>query len=74
MITEAQTARVQADWSAYAQESVSVEAIGGTFYGFTSELGALRIANKYRYTDQDAVRAAYSAPRGSWYFSLTPKH
>lgn len=74
MITEAQVARVQADWSAYAQEPVNVEAIGGTLYGFTSELGALRIANKYRRADQDTVRAAYSENLGSWFFSLTPKH
>lgn len=71
MATPEQIARTQKDWSAYANEPVRVEAIGGTLYGFTSELGSLRIYRKYGAADNTSQ--GFSSNLGSFYFSLTPR-
>lgn len=70
MVTPDQIARVQHDWTAYANESVRVEAIGGTLYGFGSELATLRIYRKYGAMDN--TTQGFSSNLGSFYFSLTP--
>lgn len=72
MATKEQIARVQKDWSEYANEPVRVEEIGGTFYGFGSELATLRIYRKYG--GPDNVTQGFSKNLGSFYFSLTPKY
>lgn len=61
--------RVHRDWVHFAGgEPVTVELIGGTVYGFTSELGAYRI--EHRYNCRPQVEAAYSTNRGSWFCRL----
>lgn len=70
MATAEQISRIQKDWTEYAGEAVRVEEIGGTFYGFASELGTLRIYRKYN--DCKGVNQAFSSNLGSFYFSLTP--
>jgi hypothetical protein len=60
--------RVKRDWMEIAGEFVEVEYIKGTFYGYCSELAALRLEHKYRNTKQ--ARAAYSENLGTWYFRL----
>lgn len=71
MATPEQITRTQQDWTAYAGEPVRVEEIGGTLYGFASELGTLRIYRKYGGTDN--TTQAFSRNMGSFYFSLTPR-
>lgn len=72
MTTAAQIARLARDWSEYAKEEIRVEEIGGTFYGFGSELATLRIFRKYG-ADAKGINQGYSANLGEWYFSLTPR-
>lgn len=72
MATPEQIARVQQDWTAYANEPVRVEEISGTFYGFGSELATLRIYRKYG--AQDNTTQGFSGNLGSFYFSLTPRY
>lgn len=71
MATTEQLARTQHDWTAYANEPVRVESIGGTLYGFGSELATLRIYRKYGH--QDNTSQGFSRNLGSFYFSLTPR-
>jgi hypothetical protein len=47
-VIDQRTTRLARDWKEYAQESVTVEQIGGAFYGFGSEMACLRIYHKYR--------------------------
>jgi len=68
MVTQNAIDRVVADWSRIAKETVVVEEIKGAFYGFCSELGALRLFHKY--SAPQKARAAFSEPRKSWYFVL----
>lgn len=68
----AQINRITKDWTAIAGEPVEVEEIGGSYYGFCSELGALRLFHKYAITDGRA-KAAYSPGQKSWFFRLEPK-
>jgi hypothetical protein len=71
MATKAQLQRIADEWSQYANEPVRVEEIGGTFYGFGSELATLRL---YRhYGDRPNVSQGFSSNLGSFYFSLTPR-
>lgn len=70
MATETQLKRIENDWTRMAGESVKVEEISGTIYGFCSELGALRIAYKYRHGDQEATKAGKSGTMNSWFFRL----
>lgn len=67
--TEQQIARLTADWSKIAGEKLKVERIGGAFYGFCSELGALRLFYKYRYS-VDKAKVLYSDNQGTWVFRL----
>jgi hypothetical protein len=72
MTTQAQLSRLSRDWNDYAGgEPVRVEKIGGTFYGFTTELGALRLLRKY--IETNGVRADFSKNMGSWFFRLEPR-
>jgi hypothetical protein len=71
MATQEQILRTQRDWTTYAGESVRVEEIGGTLYGFGSELATLRIHRKYGHLDN--VNQGFSGNRGLFFFSLTPK-
>jgi hypothetical protein len=63
--------RTQKDWSEYAGENIVVEEIGGTLYGFGSEIATLRIFKKYGACKN--VRQGYSENLGKFYFSLTPQ-
>lgn len=63
--TASQLQRLAADWKDYAGEPVVVEQIKGTFYGFCSELGARRIAARYR-----KFEVQFSVTRESWFFCL----
>ena len=61
--------KLQNDWTKIAGETVTVEKIGGAFYGFCSELGALRLFHKYQIVDGRA-KAAYSENQKTWFFRL----
>lgn len=67
--TTALVRRTERDWSAIAGEPVRVELIRGTIYGFCSELGALRLANRYRLSNRDRVKADRS-PQYGWFFRI----
>ena len=67
MMTEAQKARVTADWSKIAGKPVKIEEVGGTVYGFSSELGVLRLFHKF---NCESARIGYSENLKSWYFVL----
>lgn len=67
--TTIQLIRVTTDWTKIAGEPVKVEMIGGAFYGFCSELGALRLFHKYQIVDGRA-KAAYSDNLQTWFFRL----
>lgn len=70
-ITTNQIERVQNDWTSIAKENVRVEFISGTFYGFCSELAALRLAVKYTKSLADGTaKADYSENLKSWFFRL----
>jgi uncharacterized protein YneR len=71
MATPEQIKRTEQDWTAYAKERVRVEEIGGTLYGFASELATLRIYRKYGAMNN--VSQGFSSNLGSFYFSLTPR-
>ena len=71
MATNQQIARLQADWSNIAGEQVKVEEITGTFYGFASELGTLRLYRKYQGADN--TTQGYSTNMSTFYFRLEPK-
>lgn len=61
--------RTTTDWIKIAGEPVRVEEIGGSLYGFCSELGALRLFHKYQIVDGRA-KAAYSENQKTWFFRL----
>lgn len=69
--TPEQLQRLANDWTAIAREPVRVENIGGTYYGFASELATLRLFRKYNYPDNTSQ--GFSSNLGSFYFSLTPR-
>lgn len=57
----------------YAQEKLTVELLGDTYYAFGSELACLRLFAKYNTngaSHNPKARVGYSQPKGSWYFSL----
>jgi len=73
--TEKSVISVKRDWDAMAKEPVTVELIGGTMYGFCSELAALRLGNKYAAAIADkTAKVGYSENIGSWFFRLEPKY
>lgn len=67
-------ARVEKDWSEIAKEAVKVEQIGGAIYAFGSELAALRLFRKYRYTDESRIHANYSENLKTWFFRLETRY
>lgn len=73
MTTEQQISRLKSLWEGYAKETVKVEEIGGTFYGFCSELAALRIYYYYRHGNPEYIKAAYSENLKTWFFRLEAK-
>jgi hypothetical protein len=70
------TRRVAAEWSGLAGgEPVEVEYVKGTFYGYTTELGALRLFHRYnRKVRNTGTRADYSANLQTWFFALDTKY
>lgn len=57
-------------WKKYSgSEPLEVENIGGSFYGFTTELGALRIFYAYRNTNKNQ-KVGYSVNLKTWYISM----
>jgi hypothetical protein len=68
--TQNQLERTRQDWETVAGEPVQVEHIKGTIYGFTTELGALRLYYKYHHSDRKKISAAYSHNLNTWYFAL----
>lgn len=70
MITASQLLRVAKDWNVYAKETVCVEEIAGTIYGFGSELATLRLLKQYMQCDN--VAQGYSENLKTFYFTLTP--
>lgn len=69
--TPAQMERLKRDWSAIAKEPIEIEAIGGAFYGFGSELAVLRLFHKYcQGGGNPKARAGLSTNLHKWYFSL----
>lgn len=67
-MTEAQAARTATDWTKIAGDRVTIEEIKDVIYGFTSELGALRLFHKFSCPSK--CRAGYSQNMGSWFFSV----
>lgn len=67
-------ARVEKYWSEIAKETVRVEEIGGAIYAFCSELAALRLFHKYRYTDESRIHANYSENMKTWFFRLETRY
>ena len=63
--------KAKAEWEAIARVSVDTETISGAVYGFTSELGALRLFAKYnRLTNTGRARMGYSQTMRSWFFVM----
>ena len=56
------------EFSRVAKEEMTAEVIGGTLYGFGSELATLRCYKAY--ADTKGLRQAFSTSRNSWYFSF----
>lgn len=63
--TETQLARVQKDYSAIAQEPVTVESIGGVLYAFGSEIATLRLFRK-----MPNMRQGFSKNMGVFFFAV----
>lgn len=68
MATADQISRLGRDWRNIAGDHVDVEQIGGTFYGWTSEVASLRLLRAYR--DVDRADQGFSANIGRFYFRL----
>lgn len=68
MTNTEKTNRVKTDWENTATESVDVQLINDTFYGFCSELASLRLLKAYRSTDK--ADCGYSDNRKTFYFRL----
>lgn len=59
------------DWTKTAQDEVELKQLGGAVYGFTTEIGALRLFHKYNMIKNNGkTRMGYSKNLGTWYFSL----
>lgn len=73
IFTGPQLQRLAGDWSDWSKESVEVEYVKGTVYGFGSELAVLRLFAKYNSNGSvhvDNVRVGYSDNLNTWFFSL----
>lgn len=63
--------RVKTDWEFISKETVNVEQICDTIYGYTSEIAALRLFYKYnQVTNTGKARMGYSENLKTWYFAL----
>jgi hypothetical protein len=62
--TTVQMSRVQAEWSEYAGEALTVECITGTLYAYGSELAMRRLAHRMR-----SFNVNWSENLKTWYFS-----
>jgi hypothetical protein len=63
--------KFQSLWSVIAIDDIEVENIGGTFYCFTTEIGALRLFKEYNSFDRNLkTNMGYSTNRRSWYFRM----
>jgi len=63
--------RVKSDWQYLAKETVRVEYIKGTYYGYSSELGCLRLLNHYHQMGSAKnVRTFFSVNLETWVFAL----
>jgi hypothetical protein len=61
--------RLTREWLDIAKDQpVHVKRINDTIYGFTTELGALRLFHKY--SNPRKARAEYSENLKTWYFAL----
>jgi len=67
-VTDMQMVKVETLLSGIAGEPVKVDYIKGTFYGFCSELGALRLEHKYNHRPH--CEALYSENLKSWVFRM----
>ena len=68
-LTINQIKSIAKDWSLISKETVEVEYVKGTLYGYCTELAALRLAYKYR-GDITKSRAFYSENLKTWVFAL----
>jgi hypothetical protein len=59
--------RVQEEWERTAGETLDVEYIKGTLYGYGSELAVLRLEHRYKIP---TARAFYSKNLNTWAFAL----
>jgi len=66
--TTAQLNRTKTDWTNYSNESIELEYIKGTIYGFGSELATLRLLAKYRNCKN--ARIGYSTNLSTHFFAL----
>lgn len=65
--------KIKHEWEYYAKEEIQVEYLHGVWYGFTSEIGALRLFYIYnRAVRNDKTTMGYSEGYKSWYFCLEP--
>jgi len=70
-MTDNQLARVGKDLAGIAGEPCDIQNIGGAVYAFTSELGSLRLLQKYRKCDN--ADAGYSENLKAYYFRIELK-
>lgn len=68
IVTKNVIKRVRIDWEKIAKTEVSVRFVKGAFWGFTSELGALRL--EHEYNNRAKASASYSVNLKSWMFTL----
>jgi hypothetical protein len=58
-------------WSTISIDEINVENIGGAIYGFTTEIGALRLFREYnKVIRNEKTDVGYSQNRETWYFRL----
>jgi hypothetical protein len=60
--------RVQKDWEKISGETMDVEYIKGTVYGYGSELAVLRLYHKYK--NPAKTRTFFSQNLSTWVFTL----
>lgn len=66
--TEKQLSNLTSGWSKLAGEKVTIEWIKGTYYGYCSELGCLKL--EHDYNNRPKAEASYSKPKKTWFFRL----
>lgn len=64
--------RIKHDWQHFAGSEllVNVEYINGVYYGYSTELGCLRVLNHYSKMKSDRARAFFSENMGTWVIAL----